>query len=127
MSHKQKTRARRSHRSTTDIQERRTLSAVDMGCVDTMQVKANSLMLALTMSALLVVRADGAGSCKAFTCSVRKQAEDSCQCNPHCRVHKDCCSDYEAICPNTTDPSLLRKAAARRRLIAARSVCPSTT
>ena len=83
-----------------------------MGCVDTMQVKANSLMLALTMSALLVVRADGAGSCKAFTCSVRKQAEDSCQCNPHCRVHKDCCSDYEAICPNTTDPSLLRKAAA---------------
>ena len=78
-----------------------------------MQVKANSLLLALTMSALLgLVRADGAGSCKAFTCSVRKQAEDSCQCNLHCRVHTDCCSDYEAICLNQTDPSLLRKAAA---------------
>jgi len=42
-------------------------------------------------------------------CSVHKIDSRGCQCNFHCAAHKDCCSDFAAVCPNQTDPCLEHK------------------
>jgi len=37
------------------------------------------------------------GSCKEYGCGKYVRSH-SCQCNSYCKHHRDCCSDYEAVC-----------------------------
>eukprot|EP00316_Scyphosphaera_apsteinii_P012638 CAMPEP_0119304832 /NCGR_PEP_ID=MMETSP1333-20130426/5954_1 /TAXON_ID=418940 /ORGANISM="Scyphosphaera apsteinii, Strain RCC1455" /LENGTH=226 /DNA_ID=CAMNT_0007307779 /DNA_START=169 /DNA_END=849 /DNA_ORIENTATION=+ len=39
-------------------------------------------------------------------CPQHKKDGWVCQCNFHCEAHGDCCADFAAACPNTTDPML---------------------
>ena len=59
------------------------------------------LVAALVCPALVRVHAQ---ECTALGCTMHKREGWVCQCNFHCVAHGDCCADFAAACPNSTDP-----------------------